>query len=239
MATPGEVRHPSLPKQRSGLRRMKLRRGLVYVVYAIAGATLAACSGKAPPETLEQIRARLQPVGQVCRTEEACPQNKAAAPTAEPAATSASPATTVTGSAAPAEAAPEARPNALEPASDEAATPQSTPAAATASETTAPPAATETPSPAATATASPGPGAGRSGKQIYELFCFVCHATGVSEAPLLGDREKWQPSIDKGMDAMLATSLAGLNLMPPKGACVDCSEEEMRAAIQYMIDQIP
>ena len=191
---------------------MKFRRCLVHVVYVVAGAALAACSGEAPPETLEQIHARLQPVGQVCRTGEACPQNKAAAPTAEPVATSASPATTVTGSAAP---------------------------AATASETTAPPAAAGTPSPAATATVSPSPGAGRSGKQIYDLFCFVCHATGVSEAPLLGDREKWQPSIDKGMDAMLATSLAGLNLMPPKGACVDCSEEEMRAAIQYMIDQLP
>ena len=194
------------------MRRMQFCRCLVYV---IAGAALAACSGGAPPDASEQIRARLQPVGQVCRTGEVCPKNKAAAPTAEPAATSTDPATTVTGSAAPAEAASESKSN--------------TPA----------PAAAETPAPAATATASPGPGAGRSGKQIYDLFCFVCHATGVSEAPLLGDREKWQPLIDKGMDAMLATSLAGLNLMPPKGACVDCSEEEMQAAIQYMIDQLP
>ena len=218
------------------MRRMQFCRCLVYV---IAGAALAACSGGAPPEAPEQIRARLQPVGQVCRTGEVCPKNKTAAPTAESAATSTGPATTVADSAAPAEAASESKPNTPAPALDEAAKPQSTPAAAIASETASAPAAAETPAPAATATASPSPGAGRSGKQIYDLFCFVCHATGVSEAPLLGDRENWQPRIDKGMDAMLATSLAGLNLMPPKGACADCSEDEMRAAIQYMIDQLP
>ena len=218
------------------MRRMQFCRCLVY---AVAGAALAACSGGAPPDAPEQIRARLQPVGQVCRTGEVCPKDKAATPTAEPAATSTGPATTVADSAAPAEAASESKPNTPAPALDEAATPESAPAVATASETAAAPAAAETPAPAATATASPSPGAGRSGKQIYDLFCFVCHATGVSEAPLLGDREKWQPLIDKGMDAMLATSLAGLNLMPPKGACADCSEDEMRAAIQYMIDQLP
>ena len=87
--------------------------------------------------------------------------------------------------------------------------------------------------------ASASLGKGRSGKQIYDRFCFVCHAAGISEAPLLGNRAQWQPRIDKGMDAMLAVSRAGFNLMPPKGACIDCSDAELRAAIQHMIDQLP
>ena len=149
------------------------------LVQAAAGAALAACSGGEPPGTVEEIRVRLQPAGQVCRAGQVCPKDQQAA-----------------------------RPSA--------------PGAA-----------------AAGATASASPSDDRSGKQIYDQFCFVCHATGVSEAPLLGDRAQWQPRIDKGMDAMLAVSLAGLNLMPPKGACIDCSEAELRAAIQHMIDQLP
>lgn len=85
-------------------------------------------------------------------------------------------------------------------------------------------------------TSASGGGGGLSGQQVYDQFCFACHATGVSEAPLFGDLEQWRPRIDKGVDALVATSLEGLNLMPPMGACMSCSETEMRGAVQYMID---
>ena len=79
-------------------------------------------------------------------------------------------------------------------------------------------------------------GAGLSGQQIYDQFCFACHATGVGEAPLFGSLEQWQSRIDQGMEQMLAVSLTGRGLMPPKGTCVTCSDDEMRAAIQYIVD---
>lgn len=88
----------------------------------------------------------------------------------------------------------------------------------------------------AEATQAPAAPAERSGKAIYDAHCFACHATGVGEAPLFGNVEQWQPLIDKGMDTLLATSLSGLNLMPPMGTCMSCTEGEMRAAIQHMID---
>lgn len=81
-----------------------------------------------------------------------------------------------------------------------------------------------------------GASGNRSGQQIYDMFCFACHATGVSEAPLFGSLEQWQPRIDKGMDELVAMSITGFNLMPPQGTCMNCTEEEMRATIQYMID---
>lgn len=81
-----------------------------------------------------------------------------------------------------------------------------------------------------------GPGAERSGQQIYNTFCFACHATGVVEAPLFGSLEQWQPYIDKGLDTLVATSITGFDLMPPQGTCMSCTEDEMRASIQYMID---
>ena len=77
---------------------------------------------------------------------------------------------------------------------------------------------------------------GLNGRQIYDQFCFACHATGVGEAPLFGNLEQWQPRIDQGMEQMLAVSLTGRGLMPPMGTCITCSDDEMRAAIQYMVD---
>ena len=86
------------------------------------------------------------------------------------------------------------------------------------------------------AVAAVGAATGLSGQQIYDQFCFACHNTGVGEAPLFGSLEQWQPRIDQGMQQMLAVSLTGRGLMPPKGTCVTCSDDEMQAAIQYMVD---
>ena len=103
---------------------------------------------------------------------------------------------------------------------------------ATGDDTEAPAAPAEAPAPVAL-TAGDSP---RTGQQVYDTFCFACHRTGVSEAPLFGSLEQWQPRIDKGMDTLVATSLSGFDLMPPMGTCMTCSEDEMRDAIQYMID---
>lgn len=73
----------------------------------------------------------------------------------------------------------------------------------------------------------------RSGQEIYDRFCFACHATGVAEAPLFQDAEQWAPRLEKGMDELLHTSRTGLGAMPPMGTCMDCSDDEMVAAIRY------
>ncbi|SEG81347.1 c-type cytochrome [Marinobacterium lutimaris] len=76
----------------------------------------------------------------------------------------------------------------------------------------------------------------RSGEELYNTKCSVCHAAGVAGAPKFGDAAAWAPRAEKGMDALLATAKSGLNAMPPMGTCVDCSDSEMTAAIQYMLD---
>ncbi|WP_432697378.1 c-type cytochrome [Marinobacterium sp. YM272] len=76
----------------------------------------------------------------------------------------------------------------------------------------------------------------RSGEELYNTKCSVCHASGVAGAPKFGDAAAWAPRAEKGMDALLATAKSGLNAMPPMGTCVDCSDAEMTAAIQYMLD---
>jgi len=78
--------------------------------------------------------------------------------------------------------------------------------------------------------------AGADGKKIYDTKCFVCHNAGVANAPKLGDKAAWEPRIATGMDALLAVSISGKGAMPPKGTCMDCSDDDLKAAIQYMVD---
>ena len=86
--------------------------------------------------------------------------------------------------------------------------------------------------PAATATATADPGVG---KGVYDKACVTCHAAGVAGAPKFGDKAAWAPRIATGMDAMVKVSIQGKGAMPPRGAST-ASDDELRAAVQYMVD---
>ncbi len=75
------------------------------------------------------------------------------------------------------------------------------------------------------------------GQQIYQASCQACHATGAAGAPKVGDKEAWAPRIATGMDALLSSAINGKNAMPPKGACMSCSDDDLKAAIEYMVSQ--
>jgi cytochrome c5 len=40
--------------------------------------------------------------------------------------------------------------------------------------------------------------------------------------------------MEKGMDALVQSVENGLNAMPPKGMCFDCSSEDYQALIEFM-----
>ena len=75
----------------------------------------------------------------------------------------------------------------------------------------------------------------KSGEEVYNSNCVACHGTGAAGAPKIGDAAAWAPRIAKGIDTLLANAISGLNAMPPKGLCMACSDEELRAAIEYMV----
>ena len=77
---------------------------------------------------------------------------------------------------------------------------------------------------------------GRTGLEVYNAHCFACHATGVSEAPLVAD-PIWQDRLaEKGEAMLLANTKTGFNVvMPPMGTCMNCSDDELTAAINYLI----
>ena len=68
----------------------------------------------------------------------------------------------------------------------------------------------------------------------YNKSCAVCHATGAANAPKTGDVAAWEPRMAKGMDALVASVGNGMNAMPPKGMCFDCSDDDYKALIEYM-----
>ena len=73
------------------------------------------------------------------------------------------------------------------------------------------------------------------GQQVYKNSCQACHAAGVAGAPKLGDKAVWAPRIATGMDALVASAINGKGIMPPKGACASCSDDDLKAAVEYMV----
>ena len=78
---------------------------------------------------------------------------------------------------------------------------------------------------------------GESGEQVYKNSCQSCHAAGVAGSPKLGDKAAWVPRIATGIDALVASVVNGKGIMPPKGACASCSDDDLRAAVEYMVSQ--
>lgn len=76
----------------------------------------------------------------------------------------------------------------------------------------------------------------RSGEEVYNSYCFACHATGVGGAPVVGDIAAWEPRVAKGMESLWGTMQNGLGAMPAKGTCVNCSDDELRASMNFLVD---
>ena len=69
----------------------------------------------------------------------------------------------------------------------------------------------------------------------YQMFCFACHSTGLSGAPRPGDAEAWAPRMEKGREEIIAIMNRGLNAMPPKGLCNNCTDDQLWELSQYMV----
>ena len=96
---------------------------------------------------------------------------------------------------------------------------------------------------AAAAVATPMPVAtAMTGPQVYNAACIVCHQPpGTGGAPPIGDVAAWAPRIAQGMDTLYMHALMGYQgekgFMPPKGGRVDLSDDEIKAAVDYLVEQ--
>lgn len=74
----------------------------------------------------------------------------------------------------------------------------------------------------------------RTGEQVYKSICIGCHMPGVAGAPKPGDKAAWGARYGGDIEQLLAGAKKGKNVMPPKGSCGNCTDGELRAAIQFM-----
>jgi len=88
---------------------------------------------------------------------------------------------------------------------------------------------------ATVAAVSAGP---RSGEDVYNSACTACHSTGAGGAPKLGDVAAWANRIAKGRDVLHSSGINGVagTGMIARGGCMTCADEEILAAVDYMVD---
>ena len=84
--------------------------------------------------------------------------------------------------------------------------------------------------------ASAGGGDAKTPDSVIAKHCNACHSTGLLGAPKIGDAAAWGERAKKegGLDGLLAKAISGINAMPPKGTCADCSDGDLKGAIQKM-----
>ena len=79
------------------------------------------------------------------------------------------------------------------------------------------------------------------GKSSYEAYCEKCHGGGFggvfSRAPKTGDAEVWKSLLAKGTDKLKQNANNGFGRMKARGGCDNCTEEQVNAAVDYMVSQ--
>ncbi len=74
----------------------------------------------------------------------------------------------------------------------------------------------------------------KSGEQVYKEVCTACHATGVSNAPKLGDKKAWARLIKEGQVTLTIDGWFGVRAMPPKGGNPNLALDEFARAVAFM-----
>ncbi|WP_119963917.1 c-type cytochrome [Simplicispira lacusdiani] len=98
--------------------------------------------------------------------------------------------------------------------------------------------AAEAPAAAPAAPAAPVADSG-AGKAAYGKTCAMCHGAGVAGAPKPGDKADWGPRIAQGKDTLYKHAIEGFTgakgMMPARGGNSTMSDDDVKAAVDYMV----
>lgn len=120
------------------------------------------------------------------------------------------------------------------------------PAAAPAPAPAAEPVPAAEPAPAAVPAAAPDAAAtpvadAALGKSVFGKTCALCHAAGIAGAPKPGNKDEWGPRIAQGKETLYKHAMEGFTgskgAMPARGGNAKLTDEEVKAAVDYMADQ--
>jgi len=78
----------------------------------------------------------------------------------------------------------------------------------------------------------------RSGEDVYNAACMACHTTGAGGAPKIGEAPAWTDRIAKGNDVLYSSGINGIagTGMIAKGGCMNCSDDEIKAAVDFIVE---
>jgi cytochrome c5 len=99
------------------------------------------------------------------------------------------------------------------------------------------------PAAAAAPAAAAQPARELSGEEVYKGACTACHGAGIAGAPKTGDAAAWAARVDQGMDTLYTHAIEGFQgqagYMPPRGGFSNLTDQQVRDAVQYMVDRLP
>ncbi len=85
--------------------------------------------------------------------------------------------------------------------------------------------------------APPGPYDLALGSRVFHEACVICHGTGKAGTTALAEGDRWQGHTEQGLDVLIQHALGGHRGMPPRGGFADLSDNEVAAAVAYVVDQ--
>ena len=94
------------------------------------------------------------------------------------------------------------------------------------------------------ANASESDVSGNNGESVYNGLCVNCHGIAALAAmiPQAGDAAAWKSRVEKGIDALYKNAINGytgeLGMMPARGGNPALSDDEVKAAVDYILNQI-
>lgn len=73
--------------------------------------------------------------------------------------------------------------------------------------------------------------------RTYAQSCAACHNSGAAGAPRMGNASDWAPRLEeKGLDVLVEHTINGFNnIMPPKGMCFTCSDDELKLIVEHIL----
>ena len=81
-------------------------------------------------------------------------------------------------------------------------------------------------------------GSKREGEAIVQHYCAMCHAKKPLVqlgAPSVGDVSAWLPRVQQGHDVLMKHLNEGLNAMPARGGCFECSDRQLWLSVLAMV----
>jgi len=76
-----------------------------------------------------------------------------------------------------------------------------------------------------------------SGEEVYNAVCMSCHTSGVAGAPVIGKSDQWAERIAQGKQSLYSNAINGIGVMPAKGGASNLSDDNIKAAVDYIISE--